>query len=303
MACESEQAAWDAARNHVIGIRQELKDYTGSDKPSNSTPSGIWPEGTSAGNAELADIRARLQDALEVLSAARVALHECLGNAKEDGNVKEEAVNVGVLLEDSKDRDWMRRNLSHDASLDYVIEPRSFKDMLRYFGHLARRGIRIQKLVLMGHGAKMHTHIGRLQPEDVDIDSIRKNSKKYSEICKQLEETIERLKAQLDVTANVETKRKIQEEIEVTKDNLYSQYQTYDENQQQLELLEGASEAFAKDALVGLLSCYAAYDEKARDMMRNLGKVMLERRGGHIVGYSGIIWNPRKIHPVIAYLY
>jgi len=52
----------------------------------------------------------------------------------------------------------------------------------------------------------------------------------------------------------------------------------------------------------GFFSCYAAYDKKAKAVMRNLGKILLEKRGGRVVGFTGMIWTPRKIHSIIAWL-
>lgn len=71
MSCEEEQAAYEAARDIVIEIRRELKAYTGVDNPE---------EVTSEGDDELADILIRLQNAVDSLESARLALHRCLNN-------------------------------------------------------------------------------------------------------------------------------------------------------------------------------------------------------------------------------
>ncbi|HDK37986.1 MAG TPA: hypothetical protein ENG92_03105 [Thiolapillus brandeum] len=302
MACEQQQAAYEAARNHVIEIRKELKDYTGSDLPGDSAPSGQWPEGTNEGNAEVEDIRIRLQNAIDALADARMALNQCRRAAKKTPHKDDITVNIGVMLEDSKDQKWMLRVLSHDDSLDYVIVPDNLEHMLKFFSRLSRQGIHIKKLVLMGHGSKTHTHIGRLQPVDIDIDFLRNRTRKHKEYIDTSEKKVEALERQLKKAINATKKRELKLKLENAREELESNrfdYQTY---QKKLELFDEAANAFAKDSLIGLFSCYAAYDNKAKTMMYNLGKAFLERNGGTVVGFTGFIWTPKKIHPLIAAL-
>lgn len=81
MACEAENKAFQEAKQNVKSLRQALKDYTGSDKPGDGAPSGNWPEGTNEANEEVQQIRDNLQNALEALSNARIALARCTGHA------------------------------------------------------------------------------------------------------------------------------------------------------------------------------------------------------------------------------
>ena len=301
MACEEEKRVFEEARDNVKSLRQELKDMTGSDKPGDSAPSGQGFEGTTAANAELADVRQRLQLALEDLSKARIALHRCR-NPREERDVEDVFVNIGVLLEKSDDRKWMVKNLAHDESLDYVIVPKDFNHMLKYFGELGRKEILIRKLVLMGHGSSSAAHIGSLTPDDVDFTSLQAKIDEASSKCKKHERQIRSLKKKLDEATDENKKLKITEQIEEAADDLYSNQVHYDDYKKRYDLLKDAGEAFAENARIGLLSCYAAYDDSAKTMMRNIGKVFLEKRGGDVVGFSGIIWNPERIHPVISFL-
>jgi hypothetical protein len=53
MACEAEKGAFKEAKQRVQGLRQTLKDYTGSDKPGGGAPSGNWPGGTHGSKEEV----------------------------------------------------------------------------------------------------------------------------------------------------------------------------------------------------------------------------------------------------------
>jgi hypothetical protein len=55
------------------------------------------------------------------------------------------------------------------------------------------------------------------------------------------------------------------------------------------------------DVLIGLLNCHSAGSVTGREMMRNLWKLFLEKRGGRVVGCEGRILT---IHnkPLIAWL-
>jgi len=154
----------------------------------------------------------------------------------------------------------------------------------------------------MGHGARTYPHIGRLQPADIDIDTLRKQGDKLRKNCNEAEKEVETLTTQWEKTKDAVKKRELKQELIRAHTELDSYRFNYDENQKNLQMFDAVAEAFAEDALVGLLSCYAAYDEKAKAMMRNLGKILLERRGGRVAGFTGIIWNPREIHPIIAWL-
>ncbi len=83
MACESEKQAFEDAKNRVKSLREELKDFTGSNKPGGGIPSESPFEGTHESNEDVERIRNELQQALEILSHARVALSECTGQSVE----------------------------------------------------------------------------------------------------------------------------------------------------------------------------------------------------------------------------
>lgn len=295
MACEEEQDAYETAKQQVLELRQQLSDYTGSDKPGDGVPSGNWPEGANEANAELADIRARLENALEELVTARMVLNRC-----RRGNTN--IVNVGVLLEDRpKDKDWMRTTLAHDSSLDFVIEPHSVEKMFEFILHLGKQGRRIKKLVLMGHGGKYHKHIGRLQPNDIDVEFIKQRAEKIKSRCQEDENTIALLKKQMESTDDPAERQRLAQKLAITEADLDIARFDYEEAQKQLQRFAGLADVMDTDALIGLFNCYAAKGEDGKAMMRNLGKIFLEKRGGRVVGCDGLIW---VIHskPLIAWL-
>lgn len=211
-------------------------------------------------------------------------------------------VNIGILLEDDpKDMDWMRTTLAHDSSLDLVVEPDSVEQMFEFILHLAKQGRRIKKLVLMGHGGKFHKHIGRLQPADIDIDGIKKRVGKKEMQCQEEENEVDLLKKQMETTNEPAEKQRLAQRLADAQSNLDNTRFEYEEAQKQLQILEGLADAMDTDALVGLFNCYAARGEDGKAMMRNLGKIFLEKRGGRVVGCDGLIWT-NHAKPLIAWL-
>jgi hypothetical protein len=301
MICQEELKAYEAVQNRVSVLRRALKDYTGSDKLYDGAPIGTWPEGTTAANQELAEIRSRLQKALEALPAARRALNQCYSYAGIEANEGYQTVNLGVLLEDSKDRDWMRTVLAHGSSLDYIIEPASVDGLFEFVLHLASQDKRIGFLVLMGHGSKAHAHIGGLRPYDIDIDTLRYRLTKAQEYHQEAQAEIASLEDKLAEAEDEAAKGFLSQQLAYARANLENVSFSLETLQTQLRTLESLAEAMDSDALIGLLNCHPASSTAGREMMRNLGKIFLEKRGGRVVGCEGRILT---IHnkPLIAWL-
>lgn len=301
MRCQKEQLVYEEIHNQVKSLRMALEDYTGSNKFHDGAPTGVWPEGLTKANRELGEIRQQLQNALEKMNAARGALNRCL---KREGELEEEnfpTVNIGVLLEDGKDRQWFRTVLSHDPSLDYIIEPDSVEKLFEFIIHVGKQNKRIKWLVLMGHGSKTHARIGRLNPSDIDINAITKQVSTVQENYRiaqsevaMLQEQLQQITDQKEKQALVEQLESLQVDLERWKDNL-------EDVTRQLEMLEGLTNSMAPDALVGLLNCYPAGSPDGRQMMRNLGKIFLEKNGGRVVGCDGLIFIIKST-PLIAWI-
>lgn len=202
-----------------------------------------------------------------------------------------EVVNIGILLEDNqKDRDRMRDTVAADSSLDYVIEPKSVDQMFDYIRQLARQGKRIGKLVLMGHGNSTYHHIGMLQPADVDIDAIARQSKRAKQTYEDAKKEIKDLRVQLKSAADAEAKAKLRQLIEAAQGSFESSRDTYNQNVKKLQSFKELANAMDTNATIGLFNCYAASDENGRAMMRNLARIFLRKRGGEVVGCEASIW-------------
>lgn len=211
-------------------------------------------------------------------------------------------INVGILLEDKpKDREWMLTTLAHDSSLDFVVEPNSVEQMFEFLLHLAKEGRRIKKLVLLGHGSKGYRKIGRLSPEDVDIDLLRDRVRKSSEYILEEEANVRTLTEQLKAAHDPAQRLALTQELEKAQSEMDERKFGRDLELKRLQMLEGVSEVMEADAVIGLFNCYAATGRPGRAMMHNLGKVFLRTRGGRVIGCDGLIW---VIHskPLIAWL-
>jgi hypothetical protein len=303
MNCQKEQELYDAALRNVADLRQALRDYTGSDKLYDGAPTGTWPEGTTAANRELAGIRSRLQSALEALPAARYALHRCHEGAGKHSTVAESrsAVSIGVLLEGSRDREWMRTILAHGANLDYVIEPDSAERFFDFLRHLAVKGQRIKFMVLMGHGSKAGGYIGSLDRNDVEIDVIRKRLARAHRDDEQARTTATALKRKLAGTTDAAKREQLSAELAIIQDDMEDAARRISRLREEIGTLEALAEVMDADAVIGLFSCHAAGSPLSRQMMRNLGKIFLEKRGGRITGYEGRILTVHN-KPLIAWL-
>ncbi|PKP59472.1 MAG: hypothetical protein CVT88_05430 [Candidatus Altiarchaeales archaeon HGW-Altiarchaeales-1] len=223
-------------------------------------------------------------------------------NKVSDSRNRKKVVHIGILLEDNKkDKDWMRKTLSSDSSLDYMIEPRSVDDVFKYIRHLKRQGKRIGKMVLMGHGNKINPHIGRMQPADVDIYAMARQRKRYKTNYEDTKKNIKVLRAQLKSAEDTKTKEKLQKMLGEEREFLVFSRDKYDESVKELNLFKELSGAMDSNAVIGLLNCSAAGSAKGKEMMRNLGKIFLRERGGRVVGCTGNIWTIHA-YPVMAWL-
>ena len=200
-------------------------------------------------------------------------------------------VSIGILLEDNKkDKQRMRDIIASDSSLDYVIEPKSVDQMFDYIRRLGRQGRRIAKLVLIGHGNWTHHHIGMLQPADVDIYAMARQRKRFLRSWKDTKQEIKLLKEQLRSATNDKTKIGLRLQIKDALDRFENARDSYNEQVKRLQSFRELANAMDKNALIGLINCYAARDANAQVMMHNLGKILLHKRGGQIIGWEGSIW-------------
>jgi len=199
-------------------------------------------------------------------------------------------LNIGILLEDNKnDKQRMRDIIASDSSLDYVIEPKNVEQMFAYIRRLAQQGKRISKLVFIGHGNRTNHHIGMLQPADVDIEAVTRQRKNFLRAYENAKKTIKALQKQLKSTTDAK-KKDLQQQLENERDRFIAARDNYNESVKKFRSLKELANAMDKNAVVGLINCYAAGDANGRRMMRNLGKLFLHKRGGQIIGWEGSIW-------------
>ena len=95
-------------------------------------------------------------------------------NPKEDSMANnKKVINMGVVLESGPDAEQFNDILTNEEDLQRVIKVRDVDQMLRYFRKLSKDGVKVRKLVLMGHGTDTTQHVGMLKPLDVDLQSVR----------------------------------------------------------------------------------------------------------------------------------
>jgi hypothetical protein len=139
-ACAKEIKAHKEAKKQVIELRKELKDYTGSSLPAQSIPSTNPLEGTFESARELAELRERLQQALELQASTRIALKQCEEKTKEwnkeaaEKEKKEKANKPIKQKDESKKTSTQKTEGKKDKDEQYVsqrcLKPRVSKSHL-----------------------------------------------------------------------------------------------------------------------------------------------------------------------------
>lgn len=174
-------------------------------------------------------------------------------------------VGIGILLEDNKeDKQRMRDIIASDSSLDYVIEPKSVDQMFDYIRRLSRQGKRIGKLVLIGHGNRTYHHIGMLQPADVDIYAMARQRKRRLRSCKNTEQEITVLKESLRSATDGNVKKDLQLQLKNAVDRRTNARDSYNKEVKRLQLFRELANAMDRNALIGLINCYAPAMQMAK---------------------------------------
>jgi hypothetical protein len=189
-----------------------------------------------------------------------------LGSKKIIRDTNKKEIVMGVLLSD--EADW-REHLTADASLDRVIDSSANSDdMLEDLRDLQKRGTRIKKLVLVGHGSFSPT-IGVLQPEALDKNAIRaKRALTYKDIWM--------LKARLALfPASSNEKKEIQKKLKGNED--YYQQLTHREH-----LLDEIRDVMARDAEIEVQACREA--KYGMPLMARVAHTLLRKNGGTLRG-------------------
>jgi hypothetical protein len=209
-------------------------------------------------------------------------------------------INIGILLDDSKDKTWMRKTLAHDTSLDYVIEPGSTSKMFDYLANLKKKGVKVGKIVMMGHGNAKHPHVGVLQPEDIDLKTLTRSRdasrKKYDSAA----ENMKAIKAKLAKTKEAKLRKELTNEYNTERDIKNSNRETYNNSVQELNKFRALSGVMAKDGEVHLFNCCPASSDKGREMMKNLGQILLKEKGGKVTGCDGFVWTPKMLQSTLS---
>ena len=141
-----------------------------------------------------------------------------------------------------------------------VYAPNDASAMFSHLVKLKESGTRINFLVIAGHGSAANPHIafsgGDLSHEDVDLPKMRKNLASYE-------------KASQNSGISDQTKGQHCQKAKELKD--------------QIKYLESISEVMTDNAVVMLLNCSTAATAEGETFVKNLGEVLLSKKGGTII--------------------
>jgi len=146
------------------------------------------------------------------------------------------------------------------AGVDRIYTPDSPAQMFETLLKQKKLGRQVNLLFIMGHGSAANPSVsfanGVLLPSDVDLPKLRKDLAMYERIFK------ERTQSGDDTSVAGEQVAKLTKSI---------------------KNLEEVGDALAKDAQVVLINCSAAATPKGKEFVKNLGEVLLGKRGGSII--------------------
>lgn len=195
-------------------------------------------------------------------------------------------VRIGVLLERGPDREVMRKLLSHDTTPDFIIEPKSLDDFLNYLAALPERGIQVDSLILVGHGSPVATHIGMLDPGDVDLVTKQTRHRWFKEELAKARKTMRACEEKLRISR---TKEHI-DALEDARDACFNLEINLGVLEKELIRMDAIGNVMAPGGTIGIFNCFGASPwGGGRRMMNYLGKLFLERRGGRVIGINGLI--------------
>ena len=109
---------------------------------------------------------------------------------------------------------------------------------------------------------------------------------------------VQAFKEKLNNTTESIEKKKLEDDLKACQEELH---RTIDEYEMGNNLLH-ATDCFVENSGVIMLNCFAAYNDKGKDLMKKLGEVFLRKNGGRVMGYTNYIWLPKKIHPLVTFL-
>ncbi|MBV5349533.1 hypothetical protein JZU61_07810 [bacterium] len=232
---------------------------------------------------------------------------------------KERLVRIAVVMESNpKQRDFMVKMASHDDAFDYVLQANEPEKFYKYVASLKKRGIRINRLLLMGHGStayfyeqwysfmvkgkkideKLRHKVGDFNYNDFDWKGIQKNYVKSQEALNDLNDQLRKISKKIGEVKTEKIKERLKEEKEALLDQIKSKKELVKVNGERMDLMDDVSDSMAPGAKVGLFNCYGAENSSFFD---NIGELFLHKHGGEIKGTTGLLVT-NTTHPLVEWI-
>ena len=175
----------------------------------------------------------------------------------------------------------LKNYLGQIRDIKYILQPSIPEELFEEIGLLTRNGKQIDLLVIAGHGGAKFPNVKlrtkSLLPESVNITFQQEGLRKKLQERAAAESTVCTLRQKPKLT---EDEQIALEQAQSRLENILpEQIETF---RRMLEAFDRAENALAPDAKILLLNCSAAATPIGEQFVKNIGQILLRKRGGVI---------------------
>lgn len=220
-------------------------------------------------------------------------------------STKERLVNIAVVMESNpKEQEKMVKMASHDGGFDFVLQVDNPDKFYKYIAGLKKRGIRVNNLLLMGHGSttyfyekwwnylsggmtineKLRHKIGNFTNTDLNWKAIQDTYERSKKSLEDSKSDLKEINEKLKKASSAKEIERLEKEKEECKATIQSKKENFTISEQRKNLMDDVSDSMAPGAKVGLFNCYGAEDDS---FFNNIGELFLHKHGGVIKGTTG----------------
>ncbi|MBL8206488.1 MAG: tetratricopeptide repeat protein [Blastocatellia bacterium] len=176
----------------------------------------------------------------------------------------------------------LRNYLGQMRGIKYILQPSIPEELFEQLALLTKDGKQIDLLVIAGHGAAQFPNIKlrtkSVLPKDVDVTYQQDSLKKKLQERVAAENTICTLRQKPKLTEDEQIA--LEQAQSWLENTLPEQIETF---RRMLEAYDRAENAMAPDAKIWLLNCSAAATPTGQQFVKNLGRILLRKRGGTVI--------------------
>ncbi len=217
-----------------------------------------------------------------VVAVGLPEIQRAVAQTKPTSNPKK--VGVGIISAFPKAdevEEHLRNYLGQMRGIKYILQPSTPEGLFEELALITKDGKQIDLLVVAGHGAAQFPNIKlktkSLLPKDVDVTYQQEGLKKKLQ---------ERADAE-NIICTLRQKPKLSEDEQIALEQAQARLENILPEQieifrRMLEAMDRVENALAPDAKIWLLNCSAAATPTGEKFVKDLGQILLRKRGGFI---------------------